>query len=234
MRGVTPNGVTLPRGAISVICMPGASRSLLRQPRADDDGVVALERGERAGRRASSTTIVMRSQVARRGCRAPGRRARRRSRVAITWPSTTGAARVTPGTARTCVSDLRRNPAAPAARPGPSCGPCRPRMRDSRSWRNPFITAMTMIERCDAERDADQRQDRDDRDEPLLPRRPQIAQPRASTRTARTAAWRSHASGRDFQLEPSGLDRFHRDIDRGRASRAQRGAELCARQFACA
>ena len=49
-------------------------------------------------------------------------------------------------------------------------------MRPSSSARNPFITDMTMISVATPERDAEQREDRDDRDEAFLPPRPQIAE----------------------------------------------------------
>ncbi len=99
MRGVTPNGVTLPRGAISVIEPPGAMSSL-------------------AARRAPMITLspplnmasasgVSELETAVRSLRSPARMPRTTTPgevpppEASAWPSMIGATWTTPGTART-------------------------------------------------------------------------------------------------------------------------------------
>ena len=73
-------------------CPARADAELVRQPRADDDGVAAAELRQRAVRQRVRNRR-QRIQIARRGCRAQNTPARTPSAEASTWPSTMGATR---------------------------------------------------------------------------------------------------------------------------------------------
>ena len=64
--------------------------------------------------------------------------------VAITCPSTMGATRMTPVTARTRAAMASKLVRGPMELCTVTC-PFKPRMRERSSWRNPFITAITII-----------------------------------------------------------------------------------------
>ncbi len=98
MRGVVPKGVTLPLGAMRVIGLPACSPSRAAMP-------APMMTCSPLSKLSSAWGLSLLDTVVR-----PARSARRSPRtttprltpfwLAITSPSTTGAARVTPGTAR--------------------------------------------------------------------------------------------------------------------------------------
>ena len=100
MRGVVPNGVTLPLGAIRVMAPPGREAQLLRQPRADDHASSPLSKCASAPGDKVLGNDGEACEIGARACRAPCTPGLTPFWLAITWPSTIGAARVTPGTAR--------------------------------------------------------------------------------------------------------------------------------------
>ena len=173
MRGVTPNGVTFPRGAISVIVPPGPMPSLRGEPRADDDGVAAAKLRQRAARQRVRNR-GQRIQIAR--ANAAHDNARRGAPPdASACPSTIGATRNTPGTARTRARP-RRNPGDCRRSPCTMTWPCRPENAREQLVAKAVHHRHDDDERRHAERDADQRKSGNDGDEALRPLGAQIAQ----------------------------------------------------------
>ena len=174
MRGVTPSGVTLPRGETSVRLLPIVRPRIGGEPRADGDAVAT----RRNSSSVPSLTLLAMPRTCGRSCVADAAHQRRRSTcsapLASAWPSISGIAETTPGTSAMRVGDL-----GVVGELGVH------RLQDEVAVEAEDLVDELGAEavhhrhdddqRRDAEHDAEEGEAGDDRDEGLAPARAQIA-----------------------------------------------------------
>ena len=189
MRGVVPIGVTAPRGATSVMLSPARSDSCSARRRPIATPCAWSKPSSVPCLMLLATEVSLSRSLARDAAHqhAGGVERRRRQRLSLDDRRREADARQAWRRGRATASQsVSGDPSGCTSR-----WPLRPRILSSSSLRNPFITAITMIERRDAEHDAEEGEAGDDRDESFPAPRAQIAQREHPSRTARTDGCRT-------------------------------------------